>query len=88
MENCKPVSVPLLKGTKLNEKQCSKTHEEKERMNGITYASTLGSFMYDMLFILPDLNYAIGLLTRYQKKPDEEHWNHIKRVLRYVKNNY
>ena len=85
MENCKPVNVPLIKGMKLSEELFPKTPEEKERKNVIPYSSALGCLMYAMLFTRPNLSHAIGILNRYQKNPGEEHWNHIKRVLRYVK---
>jgi hypothetical protein len=54
-------------------------------MNAIPYASALGCLMYAMLFTRPDLSHAIGLLSRYQKNPGEEHWKQIKYVLRYVR---
>ena len=41
--------------------------------------------MYAMLFTRPDLSHAIGILSRYQKNPGEEHWKQINHVLRYVK---
>jgi len=85
MEHCKPVNVPLVKGTRLSEELCPCTPEEKERMKGIHYSSALGCLMYAMLFIQPDLSHAIGILSRYQKNPGEEHWKQIKHVLRYVK---
>ena len=31
MEICKPVKVPILRGTKLSEEMCAKTPEEKEK---------------------------------------------------------
>jgi hypothetical protein len=85
MENCKSVNVPLVKGTKLSEEMCVNTPEEKQIMKGIPYASALGYLMYAILFTGPDLSHAIGILSRYQKNPGEEHWKHIKHVLRYVR---
>ena len=41
--------------------------------------------MYAMLFTRLDLSHAIGILSRYQKNPGEEHRKQIKHVLRYVK---
>ena len=73
MEHCKSVNVPLVKGTKLSEELCPCTPEEKERLKGIHYSSALGCLMYAMLFIRPDLSHAIGILSRYQKNPGEEH---------------
>jgi hypothetical protein len=77
MENCKPVCVPLVKGTKLSENMCPSTPEEKQRMRDIPYASALGCLMYAMLFTRPDLSHTIGILSRYQKNPGEGHWKCI-----------
>ncbi len=85
MEQCKPVNVPIVKGTKLSEELCANTPEEKGRMEGIPYSSALGCLMYAMSFTRPDLSHAIGILSRYQKNPGEEHWKQIKYVLRYVR---
>ena len=85
MEHCKSVNVLLVKGTKLSEELCPCTAEEKERMKGIHYSSALGCLMYAMLFTRPDLSHAIGILSRYQKNPGEEHWKQIRHVLCYVK---
>jgi hypothetical protein len=77
--------VPLTAGIKLSEEMCPKTPEERKRMENTPYASALGSLMYAMLFTRPDLCYAVGLLSRYQKNPGIEHWKQIKHALRYVK---
>ncbi|WVZ62122.1 hypothetical protein U9M48_011904 [Paspalum notatum var. saurae] len=88
MENCKPVDVPLMTGTKLSKELCPNTTEEKQRMKSIPYSSALDCFMYAMLFTRPDLIHAIGILSRYQKNPREEQWKQIKNVLRYVKEHW
>jgi hypothetical protein len=41
--------------------------------------------MYAMLFTRPDLCFAVGLLSRYQKNLGIEHWKQIKHVPPYVK---
>jgi hypothetical protein len=85
MEYCNQAFVPLTAGIKLSEEMCPKTPEERKRMENTPYASALGSLMYAMLFTRPDLCYAVGLLSRYQKNPGIEHWKQIKHALRYVK---
>lgn len=41
--------------------------------------------MYLMLGSRPDLSFAINFFSRYQGKYSDEIWNHLKRVLRYLK---
>ena len=40
--------------------------------------------MYIMLCCRPDLCFSVGFLGRYQENPLEEHWQALKRVLRYL----
>jgi transposase InsO family protein len=85
MENCNPVTVPMVRGTKLSEELCPKTPEEIKKMKDIPYSSALGSLMYAMLFTRPDLCHTVGILSRYQQNPGHAHWKQIKYALRYIK---
>ena len=33
----------------------------------------------------PDISVAVGLLSQFMTNPNKEHWNGVKRVLRYLK---
>ena len=52
-------------------------------MEKIPYASVVGSLMYAMLCIRPDISYAVGMISMYQSNPG--HWKAVKRILRYLK---
>ena len=57
-------------------------------MEGIPYASAVGSLIYVMLCTRPDICFAVGMVSRYQSNPDPEHWitaNHILKYLRRTK---
>ena len=60
-------------GKPLSSNQRPKTHTEIERMRGIPYASVVGSLMYAMLCTRPDICFVVGMVSRYQSNPDEEH---------------
>ena len=46
-------TTPLVGHFKLSSKQYSQSLEEKEEMSYVTYASAVGSLMYDMVCIMP-----------------------------------
>lgn len=48
------------------------------------YQSAIGSLMYAMTQMHPDIAYAVSVLSRFAHNPDESHWNALKRVFRYI----
>ena len=38
-----------------------------------------------MICTRPDIAQAVGATSRYMANPGREHWNNIKRILRYIK---
>lgn len=54
-------------------------------MRLIPYASALGSLMYDMLCTRPDIYFAVGMVSRYQSNPGNEHWTAVKHIIKYLK---
>jgi len=54
-------------------------------MSHITYVSTVGSLMYAMVCIRPDLSQVISMVSRYIHDPDRGHWVTVKLILRYIK---
>ena len=85
MENSKRGSLPFRHGIHLSKEQSPKTPEQKERMSRIPYASAVGSLMYAMLCTRPDIYYAVGVVSRYQSDPGEEHWIAVKHILKYLR---
>lgn len=47
--------------------------------------NVIGCLMYAMLCTRPDICAAIGILSRYQSKNNEELWKCLKHLLRYIK---
>ena len=54
-------------------------------MRGIPYASVVGSLMYAILCTGPDICFAVGMVSRYQSEPGEEHWIAVKHILKYLR---
>ncbi|KAK9740253.1 hypothetical protein RND81_03G022600 [Saponaria officinalis] len=78
MENCKPVSTPLVLNEKLTKDDGSKEVDLKQ------YRSLVGSLLY-LTATRPDLMFATSLLSRFMSKLSEVHMGTTKRVLRYLK---
>src|SRR3954465_5377762 len=75
----------MLPSKTLSKTQSPATSEERERMNKIPYASAIGSIMYAMLCMRPDIAHAVSLTSRYQSDPGTEHWTAVKNILKYLK---
>ena len=42
--------------------------------------------MYAMTCMRSDMVYSLGVVSKYQSDPDENHWKVIKTILKYLKN--
>ena len=73
MQDSKKEFISFRVGSSLSANQCPKTPVEIERMRGIPYASTVGSLMYAMLCTRLDICFVVGMVSRYQSDPAEEH---------------
>ena len=83
-EKTKLVSTPLAPHFKLSASQCPKTEEEREYMSKVPYSNAVGSLMYAMVCIRPDISHAVGTVSRYMHNPGKEHWLAVKWILRYI----
>ncbi|GJU15662.1 putative ribonuclease H-like domain-containing protein [Tanacetum coccineum] len=69
-----------------NKDLCLKTDEELDRMSRVPYASAVGSIMYAMTCIRPDVSFALSMVSRHQQNPGEGHWTAVKNILKYLRN--
>jgi hypothetical protein len=53
-------------------------------MEGIPYASAVGSLMYAQTCTRLDISFVVGMLGRYQSNPGMDHWKAAKIVMRYL----
>jgi len=84
MQDCKPISTPILVGFKLSIEQCPKIQEDIEDMSHVPYASIVGSLMYAMVYTRPDIAHVVGVMRTYMSNPRKEHWNIMKRIFKYL----
>lgn len=76
MNNCKPVSTPMVKDFQV----C-----EKEEIIEAPYGELIGSLTYLSMMTRPDITFATSYLSRYLDKPTASLWQAAKRILRYLK---
>ena len=77
--------VPFRVRISLLGNQRPKTPTEIERMREISYASAVRSLMYAMLCTRPDICFVVGMVSRYQSDPYEEHWTAVKHIFKYLR---
>ncbi|GJW02077.1 retrotransposon protein, putative, ty1-copia subclass [Tanacetum coccineum] len=86
MENSKKGNLPLHNTINISKDLCPKTDEELDRMSRVPYASTIGSIMYAMTCIRPDVSFALSMVSRHQQNPGKDHWTSVKNILKYLRN--
>ena len=84
-ENAEPISTPLASQFKLSEKLSLSTEKEKQYIAQVPYASLVGSLMYTMVCIRPDLSQSVSMISRYMRDLGKKYWEAAKWVLKYIK---
>lgn len=77
MENCKPMSMPLV--TNWKKIDASKS----EAVDPTLYKQLIGSLMY-LVNTRPDICFAVNSLSQFMVEPKRVHWIAMKHVLRYL----
>ncbi|GJT08970.1 hypothetical protein Tco_0843432 [Tanacetum coccineum] len=86
MDTSKRGTILMQTNVDLSNTQCPSTPAEVKRMKGIPYASAVGSIMYVVRCIRPDIVFSQNLTSRYQQNPGESHWTAVKNILKYLRN--
>jgi len=73
MTEVRSVTTLLAGHFKLSSKQCLQSPKEEEEMSRIPYASVVGSLMYAMVCVRPDLLYAVSIVSRFMSNPEKQH---------------
>ena len=79
MEHCKPVSTTMEPGKKFYE-----LSDDEEPVNIPEYRKIIGCLTYATTATRPDPASAVGVLSKYMSRPEKEHWQGVKRILRYI----
>ena len=73
MEESKKGFLPMSHEVHVFKDMYPRTHKERGRMDGIPYASAIGSIIYAMLCTRPDVSYALSITNIYQANPGGKH---------------
>jgi hypothetical protein len=85
MQDCKKGFLPISHDITFSKKQCPMDPNEKERMRVIPYVSAIGSIMYAMICMYPDISYALSSTSMHQSNYGEAHWTIVKNILKYLR---
>lgn len=80
LEDAKPSTIPADPHVYLT--KCTNDKEE----NDFPYREAVGSLMFLAIVSRPDIMYAVGNVSRYLIKHNVEHWNAVKKIIKYVSN--
>lgn len=75
MKDCKPVATPMDVNCKWKKSNIPTDEPFKE---------LLGSLQYLTIMSRPDITIAVSILSQFQSSPGKEHWDGLKRILRYL----
>lgn len=79
MADCKPKQTPLASGVKLE--KCN----DPSKYTKQPYRELIGCLTYVTVMSRPDLCAAVNYFSAFQTCASDDHWNHAKRILRYIK---
>ncbi|PKI39955.1 hypothetical protein CRG98_039618 [Punica granatum] len=82
MQDSRRGLLPVRYGIRLSKTMSSKTHEKREKMAEVPYASAIGSLMYAMLCTRPNITYVVCMTNKYQSNPRPDHWTAVKNILK------
>jgi hypothetical protein len=85
MQDSKKGFLPISHGITLSKKHCPLKPDEQERMRMIPYASAIGSIMYAIICMCPDVSNALSATSRYRPNYGDTHWTIVKSILKYLR---
>ena len=73
MADCKPIATPLDAKTSLPKLSDEEHAQHLHEMKDVPYQKTVGSLMYAMVATIPDLVFAVSVISRYMSNPGPMH---------------
>jgi transposase InsO family protein len=82
MQDSRPVATPMEPKCKLAPATAA---TELDAASKTQYQSAVGALLHAARATRPDISFALTALSQHCKAPTEQHWQAVKRVLRYVR---
>ena len=73
IENAKDVNVPFAQHFKLSMEQCPENDDERTEMSMIPYSNIVGSIMYSMICLRPDVAHSVSVASRDMSNYGRQH---------------
>jgi hypothetical protein len=77
MADCKAATTPMEERLRLSRDSTT------EEVDATLYRRIVGSLRY-LIHTRPDLTYVVGYVSRFLERPTEEHFQVVKKILRYI----
>jgi len=84
LSDCKVAPTPT-NSYILSKADCPQTPEEENQIDKQQYQQMVGALNYAAISTRPDIQFAVGVLSRYLQNPGSAHVTACKRVFRYLK---
>ncbi|KAJ2927537.1 hypothetical protein H1R20_g9558, partial [Candolleomyces eurysporus] len=84
MQNCNPVTIPLVPGIKLSKSMGPQNGEEVEYMRSVPYLNAIGILQYLCTMTWPNIAKAVSFLGCFSQNPSPQHWNTVKHLFQYL----
>jgi hypothetical protein len=85
MTKCSDKDTPMESKIRLSKSMCPTTPQGRLEMEAIPYREAVGSLLWIANGTRPDVAYSVSQVAKYMSNPGMEHWNAVKRILRYLK---
>ena len=79
-ENSRPVATPMDPCKKFD-----KLADDEDPVEINEYQAVIGCLTYASICTRPDITTAVSYLSQFMSRPGTEHWEGVKRVLRYIR---
>ncbi|KMQ87096.1 retroelement pol polyprotein [Lasius niger] len=85
MMDAKGISTPAESHMYLSKSMAPEDDDGKQAMAKIPFREAVGSLMFAACVSRPDIMFAVSVVSRYLENPGPEHWQAVKRIIRYAK---
>lgn len=85
MTECKPATTPMETGLKIDTSVTATTDDSKDKSLATNYRKCIGCLQYLVTTTRPDITFAVNYLSRFNSCPNNQAWQALKRILRYLR---
>ena len=84
VKDARAVDTPMSSKVRLTKGMCPTTSQGRLDMEKYPYREAVGSLLWIANGTRPDVAFAVSQVAKYMSNPGMEHWDAVKRILRYL----